>query len=145
MTLRINIGIMIFFDAKKIQRKLGRSARDIVLVLKAIIGTELPFSIKDRYYKYYNTDFSGTSYLLDPLSLVSFYYKYTNREIMEYVLLAARRNYGDYVTNKIASLDLFYSPVKEDILKNNRLLCIKDGKIHFYYEEDIKRRRLLWH
>lgn len=136
---------MIFFDAKKIQNTLGRSPRDIILILRSIMQNNMPKNKYDPLLKYYYKDFSGKSYLINPEFLVVYAFKYTNKEIMEYILLAARRNYGNYIMDGDASLDFFHSPVGEVIINNNRLLKLVDGRIHFYYEEVLSRRNRLWH
>jgi hypothetical protein len=42
---------------------------------------------------------------------------------------------SSYLETKDATLDLLHSPVKEETIKNNSLLNIEDGKIHFLFEK----------
>jgi len=39
------------------------------------------------------------------------------------------------VNTKDTTLGLLECPISEDILKNNRLLDIREGRIHFMFEE----------
>jgi hypothetical protein len=56
-------------------------------------------------------------------------------EWLHYIHLASFRNLSNYLETKDATLDLLHSPVKEEIIKNNSLLNIEDGKIHFLFEK----------
>jgi hypothetical protein len=59
----------------------------------------------------------------------------SNKEVAEYVGIASFRNYHEYVKNLDTTLDLIFCKVNEDIIKQNRLLDIRDGFIHFKFEE----------
>ena len=80
-----------------------------------------------------------------PHDLISNYFRYTPKEVAQYIGLASFRNYGEYTVTKDTTLDLFHSPVDQDNINQNRLLRIVDDRIHFYYEEDIPRRNKIWH
>ena len=134
----------LFFSWRKILRDAGKSSKRIICVLKAINSKRLPKNKWDPIYPYYSKDYSGKSFLLDLESLLTNEFRYKPREIAEYIALASLRSYSYYKLTKDSSLDLFHSPVDQDIINNNRLLRVKNGRIHFYYEEDLKRRNRLW-
>ena len=54
---------------------------------------------------------------------------------LHYVHLASFRNLSIYLETKDATLDLLHSPVEEETIKNNSLLNIEDGRIHFLFEK----------
>jgi hypothetical protein len=60
---------------------------------------------------------------------------YSDKEVAEYAGVASFRNYHNYVNSKDTTLDLLECPISEDIIKANRLLKIKEGRIHFMFEE----------
>lgn len=136
---------MITYSWQRIYRKTGGSSKRIVLVLKALVSNSLPKNRFDPLYNYYYSDFSGDSFLLDATSLSTNAFRYKPKEVAQYIALASFRNLAYYKATKDASLDLFHSPVDEDTINNNRLLCIHNGRIYFYYEEGLKRRNILWH
>ena len=83
--------------------------------------------------------------MCNPHDLICYAFKYTPKEVAEYIGLASFRNYGEYTVTGDKTLDLFHSPVDQDTINNNRLLRIVDGRVYFYYEEDAKRRNTIWH
>ena len=98
-----------------------------------------PINRYDIRYEPYYRDFHGESFLANPYTLVAERKLWKYKEVAEYVALASFRSYAYYAATKDASLDLFHSPVGEDIINNNRLLKIKDGRIRFRYEEVTRR------
>ena len=136
---------MLFYDWGRIYRKTGGSSKRILLAFKAHASSRMPLSVRDPLYNYLTTDFSGSSFMIKPHDLISNYFRYTPKEAAQYIGLASRRNYGEYTVSQNKTLDLFHSPVNQDIINQNRLLRIVDDKIHFYYEEDISRRNKIWH
>lgn len=140
--------MILFFSWRRILRKAGRSSNRIFLVLKTISSQQnkvLPKNKYDPIFQYYYEDFSGTSYLLNLPELLDNYYRWTNKEIAQYVGLASMRNYAHYLVTGDKTLDLFHTSVSEDIINKNRLLRIVNGRIHFYYEEVPNRRNKIWH
>ena len=121
------------------------SSKSIVMAFDALTNPRLPTSFRDPLYQYLTHDFSGDSYMLNPQELLRAAFKYTYKEVAQYICLASYRNYGHYTVTGQKHLDLLHSPVSEDIINNNRLLCVKDKRIYFYYEEVIHRRNTLWH
>ena len=144
MTSRFNVGIM-RYSFRKMQIKTGRSSRRILLAFKAHASSRLPTSFRDPLYQYYQTDFTGDSFMLNPHELICNYFRWNPKEIAEYIGLASFRNYSEYLITGDKTLDLFHSPVDQDTINNNRLLRIQNGRIYFYYEEAPNRRIKLWH
>jgi hypothetical protein len=136
---------MIFYSLRKIFNKTGRSSKQIILAFRAHISSHTPKNIYDPLYKYYYTDFSGESYMLNPHELVQNVFRWSNREVAQYIALASFRSYTEYTLTKDASLDLLHSVMDKDNINKNRLLRIVDNKVRFYYEEDISRRNKIWH
>ena len=85
---------MVFFDWRKIYRKTGGSSKRIILVLKALSMKGLPRNVYDPVYRYYYDDFSGQSFLLNPYELLANEFRYTPKEIAQYIGLASFRNYA---------------------------------------------------
>ena len=125
---------MILYDLKKILRATKGNARKIVLALRVLSG-EVPKNYYDPLYFFYQKDLTGNSFLVNPREVLDQDFFYKPKEIAEYLALASFRNYSHFLTTGDTRLDLFHSPVSEKIITNNRLLYIKDGFVHFKYEE----------
>lgn len=136
---------MLFYSLRKIINKAGRSSKRILMAFRAHASSRLPKSRHDPLYAYHQADFSGDSFMLNPHELITNSFRWTPREVAEYIGLASFRNYSEYKLTGDKSLDLFHSPVDQDTIQQNRLLRIVDGRVHFYYEEDIRRRKQIWH
>lgn len=83
--------------------------------------------------------------MLNPHELINYSFKWKPKEVAQYIGLASFRSYSEYSVTGDKSLDLFHSPVDQDIIQQNRLLRIVDDRVYFYYEEDAKRRKQIWH
>jgi len=139
------LSIITFYSLKKIINRTGGSSKRMLLAFRAHVSSGLPKSKNDPLYRYYQMDFSGNSFMLNPHELIKYAFKYTPKEVAQYIGLASFRNYSYYRVTGDRSLDLFHSPVDQDTINQNRLLRIVDGRVHFYYEEDAKRRNRIWH
>jgi hypothetical protein len=137
--------IMITYSRQKLHRAAGGSAKRVLLAFKAHCLSSIPKNRWDPLYPYTQKDFDGDSFMLRPYDLINNYFRWTPKEAAQYIGLASFRNYASYRVTGDTTLDLFHSPVDQDNIKQNRLLRIKDDRIHFYYEEDINRRNKLWH
>ena len=113
------------------------NVNDIITILRIITYKLTPKNYYDKTFKFYQHKFGGKSYLLNAKQLLETGRTYSDKEVAEYAGVASFRNYHDYVNNKDTTLGLLECPISEDILKNNRLLDIKDGRIHFMFEETI--------
>lgn len=134
-----------FYSLRKIMNKTGNSSKRILTAFKAHASSRLPKNRYDPLYQYVNCDFSGHSFMLNPHELISNSFRWRPKEVAEYIGLASFRSYSDYSVTGDKSLDLFHSPVDQDTIEQNRLLRIVDGRVYFYYEEDMKRRNTIWH
>lgn len=135
MTFILIFGNMLLYSWKKILRKSGGSSKRILTILKAMTQSEMPRHVYDPVYKYYYTDFSGDSFLVNPYALLVNRYKWKDKEIADYIGLASFRSTGEYLATGKVTLDLAHSPLGQDAINNNRLLRIDRGEIHFLYED----------
>ena len=136
---------MLFYSLRKILNKTGGSSKRILLAFRAHASSGLPKNKYDPLYNYYQMDFHGTSFMLNPHELIKYAFRYTPKEVAQYIGLASYRNYSEYSVTGDKSLDLFHSPVDQDTINQNRLLRIVGDRVHFYFEEDIKGRKKIWH
>jgi hypothetical protein len=124
---------MLFFDWRKIHRASKGNAKKVVLIVRSMLYP--PLNKYDATYPFYLRDFSGKSFLVNIEKVLEEDFFYRPKEIAEYVALASFRNYAYYATTGDTSLDLLHSPVRQDIITNNRLLSIENDRVRFKYEE----------
>lgn len=136
---------MIFYNWKKILKESNGNVSDILTILDILTFRKLPVNRKDRRFKFWQKSFHGESYLLQPEALFIQRARYSDKEIAQYAGIASLRNYFDYQSRKDTTLDLFHYTGEEDILNQNRLLWIKDDRIHFKFEEIKNLKELEWH
>lgn len=126
---------MLLFNWKKIYSTAAGDPTDIVRILRMLVEKRIPKNKYDKEYFYSQINFEGTSFLVHPERLLYNGYKYTFREMAVYTGVAALRPLPDfYATNKV-TLDSILVP--EEALPHiyeNRLLDIRENKIHFLYE-----------
>lgn len=125
---------MFYFSWKKMFNETN-SIRSLLLIYEMLVKNRVPRNKFDPLYRYYTKDFSGQDFLINPHELLELRHRYTDKEIVEYIALAARRPLADYLANGIKTLPLLYSPVTQQRLINNRLLRIENNQIIFLYEE----------
>ena len=126
---------MILFNWKKIIQHSERKSKDIFAILHLLTFKSVPKNNKDILYKYYQKDFSGDSFLIHPEMMFTERRSYGTLMWLHYIHLASFRNLSNYLETKDATLDLLHSPVKEETIKDNSLLNIEDGRIHFLFEK----------
>jgi hypothetical protein len=132
---------MIKYNWAKILKVTEGDSNSIVLIVHMLTYPRVPSSYRDPTYKYYGQSFEGFSYLLNPEKLLTERLKYTNREAAEYVAVASYRNYLEYNKTGDTRLHLIDFPLFEEIINNNRLLHMKDGTIHFKFEEALNNEK----
>jgi len=125
---------MIFFGWRKICNH-SRSAKTILTIIHFITYKPFPYNKKDPIFFINGKDWSGNSFLLNPKGLLANRWRYKDVHIVQYIALAAKRNYGDYKALNKKYLDLYLVEDKLSIIKPNPLLQIKNGKIFFKFEE----------
>ena len=130
---------MLLFDWNKIVKVSKGNVGDIIQILRIITYKIQPKNYYDKTFKFYKYKFGGKSYLLNPKDLLERGRAYSDKEVAEYAGVASFRNYHDYVNTKDTTLDLFDCEVSEEIINNNRLLELKEGRIHFMFEETLEK------
>ena len=126
---------MVLFNWKKIVNKTKGSATDILAIMHMMTFMTFPSDTKDVLYKYIHYNFVGDSFAVN---LKPFFFEaknYTPQDRLQYLSLMSRRSFADYMHEKTVTLDLSHSDVSQDAIDNNRLLTLKDGLIHFKYED----------
>ena len=136
---------MIFYNWKKTRKETNGKVGDIVAVLYILTyQKEPPINRKDRRFKFWQKSFHGESFLLNPEPLLIQRNRYSDTEIAQYAGIASLRNYFDYQSKKDTTLDLLFYTGKQDILTQNRLLRVENGRIHFKFEE-VTKEKMQWH
>ena len=97
-----------------------------------------PYKVLDFFSTLYKkpmpTNLVGTSFILDVASLMRS--PYYDSEKLDYINLAAIRNFFDYEYQNNAGLWLPYTNIDIVKINSNRLLQIKDNYIYFKFEEE---------
>ena len=128
----------LFFDINKLDKEASGSIIKFIAILK----DHYTKSIKKYSYINKYKSIHGNSYLLNPAPL--FTAKIDKAYIIQYVKLAARRDYTLFKLFNIISLDLSYFPeINLEIIKHNPLLKIINNQIQFKFEE-IKNGTSIW-
>jgi len=96
-----------------------------------------PKNYYDKTFRFYEKSFHGSSFLVNPVALLEKGRAFSDKEVAEYVGVASFRNSFEYAKTKDTTLDLIFCQVNEDIITKNRLLDIRDGMVHFKYEETL--------
>mgnify|MGYP003128531322 FL=1 len=128
---------MIYFDWKKILEATNGNVADIITIMRIITYRITPKNYYDKTFKFYEKNFHGSSFLVNPKELLEKGRTYSDKEVAEYVGVASFRNPYEYTKTKDTTLDLIFCQVSEDTINQNRLLEIRDGKVHFKYEETL--------
>lgn len=123
---------MILFNWEKILRVSNGNVGDIISILRIITYKLPPKNFKDKTFKFYQHNYGGKSFLLNPETLLTTGRSFSDKEVAEYVGVASFRSYPDFVQRKDSTLDLLYLPISEDTINKNRLLRIEDGRVHFF-------------
>jgi hypothetical protein len=125
---------MILFDKSKLIRFSGGSTVAMIDILRYITYRPIPKSKGDvKCLKYQTINWFGDSFLLNPEAFLDKQWKYTRKEVAQYILLAAKRSYPDYALFRTKTLPIHLVNVKA--IENNRLLKIKNEEIYFSFEE----------
>lgn len=125
---------MILFDKSKLLKFSGGSTENMIGILWYITYRPTPKSRRDvKQLKYQSIDWFGSSYLLNPEEFLDKHWRYSEKELLQYVLLAAKRDYAEYKLFRTKTLQAEYVNVKA--IENNRLLTITGNKIYFKFEE----------
>ena len=126
---------MLLFNWNEIMKVSKGDIGEIIQILRIIT---YKIKAKNYYYKtfkFYKYQFGGTSYILNPKDLLEHGRALSDKEVAEYAGVASFRNYHEYLKTKDTTLDFLMSPISEEIITKNRLLELKDGRVHFLFEE----------
>lgn len=126
---------MILFNFKKVLQHSNKSCNRFIKIIRYITYRPIPYSKQDDNLIFSRINWRGNSFLLNPKKLLRERKRYTDLEIYEYIALASRRNYAEYRVLGKTTLDLDLCIDKESIILKNRLLQIKNGQVHFKFEE----------
>ncbi len=127
---------MILYNWKSILKSSKGNVNDIITILRIITYRITPKNYYDKTFRFYQKNYGGSSYLVYPeILLTQGRSQYSDKEVAEYVGVASFRNYYEYKRTGNTTLDLIHCPVSEETIKSNRLLDIRDGCIHFLFEE----------
>ena len=127
---------MFLFSWKKVYEISAGSIPTIFLIFKMLVNSEIPKNKYDPIYKYYDKDYSGQSFLVNPQDLLYNAFRYKRKEVVEYLVLASYRSYTDYLMFGTTTLKVLNSPLPLHKLKQNRLLRIdSEDNIHFLFEK----------
>jgi len=126
---------MLLFNWNEIMKVSKGDVGDIIQILRIITYKIKPKNYYDRTFKFYKYKFGGSSFILNPKDLLEHGRGYSDKEVAEYAGVASFRNYHEYLKTKDTTLDFLMSPISEEIITKNRLLELKDGRVHFLFEE----------
>lgn len=119
-----------FFNLENLEKDSCNNPEKFVTLLKN-------FYTGKSSRKHGKLNLAGRSFLLNPDSL--FKSKTDTAYIVQYIKLAARRDYTLYKHYKVTSLQLSYYPDIDLVaIKTNPLLSITGSEIHFLYEDKEK-------
>jgi len=134
--------IMFLYDWKKIFDTAEKSPYVIYIIFRMMVEKQIPKNKYDKIYALSQKDFVGESFLLNPEALIFNSYKYTYREIAQYLALASLRPYADYLATGKLSLDLFTVEIDQGLFNENSLLYTVDNELYFLYEEVPSKEKL---
>ena len=87
----------------------------------------------DEELIYSRINWSGESFLINPIKLIEKSSQYSELEFLQYVFVAGRRKYAEYKLFSKKTLDA--GSVNTKAIANNRLLSLTGNDIHFKYED----------
>ena len=131
---------MIKYNWEKIYREAKGDSVSILTIIHLLTYKRIPASRKDKTYKYFGKSFLGDSFLCNPRQLLVERRSYSNKDAAEYIAVASYRNYFEFMQSGKTTLELLHLPVDTTIVNRNRLLHLKDGLIHFEFEDNAKWR-----
>jgi hypothetical protein len=136
----------LFFNLAYLEEISCNDPAKFLSVLKHFYEKKLPNRKKVPHYS--RIDMIGSSFLINPKPLLNNEDKVDILYIIQYIKLAARRDYSLYEDYDIVSLPLTYFPdLNLEVIKRNPLLNITHKEIFFYYEKskkDIRNGISIW-
>lgn len=128
----------LFFDLHILERDTKEDPEYLVRALYYFYkGIMIPNKLYSKYKPLPNLK-KGSSFLLNPKGFFSDYSDTVYRA--QYIKLAGRRDYMDYITNLDTTLNLsMFADINISAIQHNPMIKIINNKIKFKYEE------LIWH
>ena len=127
---------MMFFSWEKIVRASSGDAGDILTIMQHLAFGDVPSKRGDPLQRFYQKDFSGMSFLINPWYLVT-EVEMGNADIVqaaEYISVASLRSIQDLLLFRRVYLPTDYLPFDVGLLTNNHLLRVTEDKVLFKYE-----------
>ena len=123
----------LFFDLKTLEEQSANNPEKLIAMLAYHYNKTLPY--KNSKYKPSKISLAGNGFILNPIDL--FQDKVTDLLYkVQYIKLAARRDYNHYRQYKYKALQISYYPdINYDSIRQNPLLNITKTEIFFKYEE----------
>jgi hypothetical protein len=126
--------VTLFFDLNLLEKAADKDMKKFVAILYAFYYKKLPSRRKGALYVK-KLNIGGFSFLLNPDPLFTLK-NIDIAYIVQYIKLAARRDYNLYKYYKVKSLPLSYFPdINMQAIRTNPLLNITNTEIFFKYEE----------
>jgi len=125
----------LFFNIEVLEKETDGDSEYLIFALERWYKKHtIPINARQKY-KPLKKSLSGSSFLLNPDK----FFKDRNTDVMfrvQYLKLAARRDYTLYKLYGLKSLDLSFFPnINLQLIEANPLLSIIKNNIHFKYED----------
>ena len=121
----------LFYSWPKIKKYSNGKVQVIKAIYQSMLQDANPSFGRRTYDK---IDFTGDSYLLKPEKLLTAFHSYNQVDAANYLMLASRRSYAEYLLTGENSLPLKYIAIPQHKLEKNSLITIKGTDIHFLLE-----------
>lgn len=138
---------MLLYDWGRIFTAAEGNPSTCIRIIKMMTHKEVPKNKYDPIYRFSQTNFSGSSFLVYPDVLLYHAYRYPSRDIAIYLALASLRSFAEFKVNGKITVDILACPINpfEHLAEpQSRLLYIQDESIHFLYEE-VPQEKNQWH
>lgn len=133
---------MVKFNWKRVLRISEYKPKKIYEIFKfLVVKKDIPEKKYTLNHRYYHVDFSGSSFLLYPETLLFYAYKHSYRDIALYLHLAAMRPWAHYEMFRKTTINVREIGLDLDNLLEDKTLCPVDdaGNIHFLYERPLTK------
>lgn len=118
----------LFFNLSKLEKEAGSSSLKFLDILKKYHDKK-PTVVA-------SAPIHNSSFLLNPIPIISRYEKEDVNFYVQYVKLAARRDYTLYKYHGVTYLDTsFFPDLAYHSIRNNPLIHLVNNKLYFKYEE----------
>lgn len=128
---------MLMFNWTKIYDEAHGSVDKIFEIFAILTRAEIPKNKYDPAFRLSQINFKGTSFLAHADVLLFHSYKYSKREIAQYISVAALRPVADYLATGKTWVEFDNLPFELQYIEDNRLLILDYDQqvVRFKYEE----------